>query len=83
MDIERGQLPPPPNYVQCENIKLRNIRRLGDEYKMTRSLISILVIAIFIIFLLSFTVFALSINPNFQPKWIGSIQRLTQIELIF
>ena len=71
MDIESGHIPPPPNYIQCENIKLRNIRHLGDEYKMTRSLISILVIAIFIIFLLSFTIFALPINPKFQPKWTG------------
>ena len=65
MDIKRGQFPPPPNYEQYQ----RNIRYIDREYKLLRSLTCALVIAICIIFLLTFTVFALSLNPKFIAKW--------------
>ena len=69
MDIERGEFPQPPNYELCDHNKIRGINHIGDEYKMMRRLTIPLVIAIIIIFLLSFTVFSLSINPKFQSKW--------------
>ena len=65
MDIERGQILPPPNYDQCQ----KNLIHIDREYKLLRSLTCALVIAICIIFLLTFTVFALSLNPKFIPKW--------------
>ena len=65
MDIERGQFLPPPNYEQYQ----KNIKYIDREYKLLRSLTCGLVIAICIIFLLTLTVFALSLHPKFIPKW--------------
>ena len=69
MDPVLGKLPPPPYNENSESKNKLENKYKADRYKIMRRLKYALVNLILIIFLLSFTVAALLLNPKFKPQW--------------
>ena len=80
MDSVLNQFAPPP-YNEQESQTKRNNE--ADRYKIMRRLTIALVFLIWIIFLLSFTVAALLLNPKFQPQWTSQMRDWKRSVLIF